>query len=139
MHEIRMKDYQLSRLGKMKSNGMEKMEGIEVYCDEEDGTTTRNSDIVDERIVKQPPPLPYRYVAASGGPAGPSVARPHRRISLDEPINVIKPIPEGSSFFIFSHTNRLAMFDSDPTNPQFFFCFFFSFIFSTFFFNQTDL
>lgn len=81
---------------------------------------TRNSDVADERM--QHPPSPYRYPASAEPPM--VTARP-RRISLDEPITVIKPIPEGSSFFIFSHTNRLAIFDIDPTNPRFFFLFLF--------------
>ena len=46
-------------------------------------------------------------------------ARPHRRPSpgFDETPNLIKPIPRGSSFFIFSHTNRLAQSANGQTNP----------------------
>ena len=56
-------------------------------------------------------------------------ARPHRRPSpgFDETPNLIKPIPRGSSFFIFSHTNRLAQSANGQTNPISFFLFFFSF------------
>lgn len=53
-------------------------------------------------------------------------ARPHRRPSpgLDESPALIKPIPRGSSFFVFSHTNRLAMSTNGQTNPNIFFLFF---------------
>lgn len=56
-------------------------------------------------------------------------ARPHRRPSpgFDETPTLIKPIPRGSSFFIFSHTNRLAQSANGQTNPisfSFFFLFF---------------
>lgn len=57
-------------------------------------------------------------------------ARPHRRPSpgFDESPTLIKPIPRGSSFFVFSHTNRLAQFANGQTNPISF-SFFFSFPF----------
>lgn len=55
------------------------------------------------------------------------MGRPHRRPSpgFDESPTLIKPIPRGSSFFIFSHTNRLALSANGQTNPFFFFSFFF--------------
>lgn len=58
-------------------------------------------------------------------------ARPHRRPSpgFDESPTLIKPIPRGSSFFVFSHTNRLAQFANGQTNPISFSFFFFSFPF----------
>lgn len=56
-------------------------------------------------------------------------ARPHRRPSpgFDETPTLIKPIPRGSSFFIFLHTNRLAQSANGQTNPISFSFFFFFF------------